>query len=59
MTLTATNEVVGLAPAGAELTEVARFRTVHPPNPVAIGPVSGRVFVGSRTSGQLQLLDAR
>ena len=59
VTLTATNEVVGLSTAGAELTEVARFPTVRQPNTVAVDPVSGRVFVGSRTTGQLQLVDPR
>ncbi|KQS65808.1 hypothetical protein [Modestobacter sp. Leaf380] len=59
VTLTATNEVVGLSTAGAELTEVARFPTVRQPNTVAVDPSSGRVFVGSRETGQLQLIDAR
>ncbi len=59
VTLTATNEVVGLSTAGEELTEVARFPTVRQPNTVAVDPSSGRVFVGSRETGQLQLIDAR
>jgi DNA-binding beta-propeller fold protein YncE len=56
VTLTATNEVVGLATRGDELTEVARFPTVRQPNTVAVDPRSGRVFVASRTSGQLQII---
>lgn len=59
VTLTATNEVVGLSTSGAELTEVARFPTVRQPNTVAVDPASGRVFVGSRETGQLQLVDPR
>ena len=39
--------------------EVARFPTVRQPNTVAVDPSSGRVFVGSRETGQLQLIDAR
>ena len=57
VTLTATNEVLGLATDGPTLTEVARFPTVRQPNTVAVDPVSGRVFVGSRSTGQLQLID--
>jgi len=59
VTLTATNEVVGLSTAAAELTEVARFPTVRQPNTVAVDPTSGRVFVGSRATGELQLIDPR
>jgi DNA-binding beta-propeller fold protein YncE len=59
VTLTATNEVVGLSTAGGDLTEVARFPTVRQPNTVAVDPTTGRVFVGSRETGQLQLIDAR
>lgn len=59
VTLTATNEVVGLSTAGDELTEVARFPTVRQPNTVAVDPTTGRVFVGSRETGQLQLIDPR
>ncbi len=59
VTLTATNELVGLSTAGDELTEVARFPTVRQPNTVAVDPGTGRVFVGSRETGRLQLIDAR
>ncbi|MPQ99611.1 YncE family protein [Modestobacter sp. I12A-02628] len=57
VTLTARNEVVGLATDGDQLTEVARFPTVRQPNTVAVDPGTGRVFVGSRATGQLQLID--
>lgn len=57
VTLTATNEVVGLSTAGAELTEVARFPSVRQPNTVAVDERNGRVFVGSRATGELQLVD--
>ncbi|SDY55339.1 hypothetical protein SAMN05661080_03837 [Modestobacter sp. DSM 44400] len=59
VTLTATNEVVGLSTAGDELTEVARFPTVRQPNTVAVDPTTGRVFVGSRATGELELIDVR
>jgi DNA-binding beta-propeller fold protein YncE len=59
VTLTATNEVVGLSTAGAQLREVARFPTVRQPNTVAVDPTSGRVFVGSRATGELQRVDPR
>ncbi len=57
VTLTARNEVVGLSTAGERLTEVARFPTVRQPNTVAVDPDSGRVFVASRATGELQLID--
>ena len=59
VTLTVTNEVVGLSAAGDELTEVARFPTVRQPNTVAVDSGTGRVFVGSRATGELQLVDPR
>lgn len=59
VTLTATNEVVGLSTAGAKLAEVARFRTVRQPNTVAVDPGTGRVFVGSRDTGELEMIDVR
>jgi DNA-binding beta-propeller fold protein YncE len=59
VTLTGTNEVVGLSTAGAGLTEVARHPTVRQPNTVAVDPTTGRVFVGSRATGELQLIDVR
>ena len=57
VTLTAVNEVVGLSTAGADLTEVGRYPTVRQPNTVAVDPRTGRLFVGSRTTGELQLID--
>ena len=59
VTLTATNEVVGLSTAGPQLAEVARFPTVRQPNTVAVDSGTGRVFVGSRATGELQLIDPR
>jgi DNA-binding beta-propeller fold protein YncE len=53
VTLTETNEVV-------ELTDRRRLRsfpTVRQPNTVAVDPVTGRVFVASRTAGTLQIID--
>lgn len=57
VTLTARNEVVGLSTASERLTEVARFPTVRQPNTVAVDPDTGRVFVASRATGELQLID--
>ena len=57
VTLTELNEVVGLSTAGDRLTEVGRFPTVRQPNTVAVDPRSGRVYVGSRSTGELQLVD--
>ena len=51
--------MVGLSTAGAELAEVARFHTVRQPNTVAVDPAGGRVYVGSRATGRLQLIDPR
>jgi hypothetical protein len=59
VTLTATNEVVDLSTAGDDLTEVARLTTVRRPNTVTVDETSGRVFVGSRATGELQLIDPR
>ena len=57
VTLTALNQVVRLSTAGAALAETARYPTVRQPNTVAVDPRTGRVFVGSRTTGKLQLID--
>lgn len=57
VTLTARNEVVGLDLSGAQPVETARFPTVRQPNTVAVDPVSGRVWVASRTTGDLQVID--
>lgn len=57
VTLTARNEVVWLSTAGDRLTEVTRFPTVRQPNTVAVDPDTGRVFVASRATGELQLVD--
>lgn len=57
VTLTARNEVVAMDLSGAEPVETARFPTVRQPNTVAVDPVSGRVWVASRTTGDLQVID--
>ncbi|MEO6955397.1 MAG: hypothetical protein ABI137_01540 [Antricoccus sp.] len=56
VSLTASNEVVGLSTATNRLKEVGRYDTVQQPNTVATDPVSGRIFVLSRTTGQLQVI---
>ncbi|MBA3525207.1 MAG: YncE family protein, partial [Geodermatophilaceae bacterium] len=57
VTLTARNEVVALDLSGVEPVETGRFPTVRQPNTVAVDPVSGRVWVASRTTGDLQMID--
>jgi DNA-binding beta-propeller fold protein YncE len=52
-------EVATLSTAADELTEVARFPTVRQPDTVAVDPTTGRVFVGSRATGELELIDVR
>ncbi|CAN5119473.1 lipoprotein [soil metagenome] len=57
VTLPVRNEVVGLDASSGLLEEVARLPTVRQPNTVAVDPDSGRVWVSSRTTGQLQTID--
>lgn len=57
VSLTARNEVVGFDLSGAEARELARFPTVRQPNTVAVDPGSGRIWVASRTAGELQTID--
>ncbi|CAN5564856.1 lipoprotein [soil metagenome] len=55
VTLTETNEVL-------EVTDrriLRRYPAVRQPNTVAVDPVTGRVYVGSRKSGTLQIIDPR
>ena len=54
VTLTASNEVVGVDVAGDRLRVVERFPTVQQPNTVAVFPGSSAVFVASRTAGTVQ-----
>lgn len=56
VTLTARNEVVAFDLSGETAAEVARFPTVRQPNTLAIDPDSGRVWVASRTTGELQTI---
>ena len=57
VTLTARNEVVGISLVGAAPAEVARFPTVRQPNTLAVDPVSGRLWIASRTTGELQTIE--
>jgi len=57
VTLTARNEVVGFDLSDGDPREVGRFPTVRQPNTVAVDPDSGRIFVGSRTTGVLQTIE--
>lgn len=57
ITLTARNELVGLDVSGATPREVRRIPTVRQPNSVAVDPGSGRLWVVSRKTGQLQTID--
>lgn len=57
VTLTARNEVVGLAVAAGEPLVVHRFPTVRQPDAVAVDPASGRVVVVSASGAGLQFID--
>lgn len=57
VTLTARNEVVGVDLSGTTPSEVARYPTVRQPNTLAVDPDSGRLWVTSRTTGELQTID--
>lgn len=56
VTLTGRNELVEFDVSAGIPREVARFPTVRQPNTVGTDPDTGRVFVASRTDGQLQLI---
>lgn len=56
VTLVGRNEVTELS-TGAEPRRGRTLPTVRQPNSVAVDERSGRLFVGSRTDGTLQLLD--
>lgn len=56
VTLTKTNEVVGLHVAGGEPRELHRFPTVTQPNTVAVDPTGGRVIVASANGGGIQVM---
>jgi DNA-binding beta-propeller fold protein YncE len=58
LTLTATNEVVGLNLSGGAPREVGRYPTVHQPDSVTVDPVSGRLYVASRIQGVVQTIGA-
>ncbi|MQA12934.1 MAG: YncE family protein [Pseudonocardiaceae bacterium] len=58
VTLTATNEVVGIDFAGGAPRVAVRLPTIRQPNTVAVNSATGRVFVASPTEGALQLIDA-
>lgn len=57
VTLTARNEVVGLSLGDGTPREVHRYPTVVQPNTVAVDRASGRVYVASRRTGELELID--
>lgn len=56
VTLTETNEVVSVALDGAQPRVTGRYPTVHQPNTVAVDPATGTVYVASRRSGTVQVL---
>jgi hypothetical protein len=57
VTLTATNEVVGIDLGGDEPRVITRLPTIRQPNTVAVNPETGRLFVASPTEGAVQLID--
>ena len=54
VTLTASNELVGVDTAGDRLRVIERYPTVRQPNSVAATAGSGLLFVASRTDGTVQ-----
>lgn len=59
VSVTATNEVVGVDVSGATPREVVRLPTVQQPDTVAVDPRTGRLFVTGTTPGLLQVVDPR
>lgn len=54
VTLTGTNELVGLDVSGSTPTEIARYPTVRQPDTVAVAPGSKTLWVTGRTNGEIQ-----
>lgn len=54
VTLTARNELIGLALGDGKLTRVASYPTVRQPDSVAVDPASGDVFVAGRSDGVIE-----
>jgi DNA-binding beta-propeller fold protein YncE len=57
VTLTATNEVVGIDFAAAQPRVAIRLPTIRQPNTVAVNSATGRIFVASPALGALELID--
>lgn len=57
VTLTATNELVGLDVSGPEPREIARYDTVQQPNTVATAPGARTIWVTGKTDGEIQRID--
>ena len=57
VTLTATNEVVGIDFAAAQPRVAIRLPTIRQPNTVAVNSATGRIFVASPAGGELELID--
>ncbi|MGH4018392.1 MAG: YncE family protein [Pseudonocardiaceae bacterium] len=57
VTVTATNEVVGIGLDAGAPRIVTRLPTIRQPNTVAVDSTTGRIFVASPTEGALELID--
>jgi hypothetical protein len=57
VTLTATSELESFRISGRTLVPAQLWPTVRQPNSVAVDEATGRAFVASRTSSQLELID--
>lgn len=57
VTLTARNQLIGLAAGDGKLTRVASYPTVRQPDSVAVDPGSGNVFVAGRAGGVIEQID--
>lgn len=59
VTLTATNQLAGYRINDDSMRRIATFPTIRQPNSVTVDPVTGNLFVVSRTTGQMQLISPR
>jgi DNA-binding beta-propeller fold protein YncE len=57
VTVTATNEVVGIDLSGSEPRETTRLPTVQQPNTVAVDAKTGRLFITGTTPGVVEVVD--
>lgn len=57
VTLTGSNEVVGLDMSGTTPVEIARYPTVQQPDTVAVAPGAKTLWIAGTTDGEIQRID--